>query len=383
MRTYSSRITSEDAFTKSLFRFSIPTILTRYILREFFKLFSLTILGLLCISILIELFEKIDDFIEYHASAGTIIEYFIFYTPRVLFYGAPMAVLLSTILTLGILSRNSEIVAMRAAGVSLYSVAIPILAVALLISLISFVFNESLVFSANQRMNYIKDVKIKKKTLKAFFQQNRVWMRGKDNAVINIDLLQPDGENFNGLTLYRFDDKFNLIERVDAKEARWDGARWIFINGKIRKFSTNGIMDEKEFDAIYYNFSEDPKDLKMVEKKSEEMNIIELYNYIQKLKNAGFNALRYIVDLHSKVSNSLVSFIVALFGIPFSFRSGRDEGIVKGIGTSIVIAIFFVLVFYIGISLGRAGIFPPFFAAWIGNLLFGTAGFYMLLSVKQ
>jgi lipopolysaccharide export LptBFGC system permease protein LptF len=79
----------------------------------------------------------------------------------------------------------------------------------------------------------------------------------------------------------------------------------------------------------------------------------------------------------------LVSFIVALFGIPFSFKSGRTEGIVKGIGTSIVISIFFILVFYIGISLGRAGIFPPFFAAWIGNLLFGASGLYMLISIRQ
>lgn len=383
MRPSSKRFPDKALSAKVLWRIFGPPIMTRYILREFWKLFGLALIGLLCLSLLIEFFEKIDDFIEHHAELGTIIEYFIFFTPKVIFYGTPVAVLLGTLLTLGILSRNSELVAMRAAGVSLYSIAIPLLSVAFFISILSFVFNESLIFTANQRLNYIKDVKIRKNPPKVFFQQNKVWMRGKDNTIINIDLLHPEGENLYGVTLYKFDNEFNLIERVDAKEARWGRVQWIFVDGKIRTFPLNGGIKEKDFDAIYYDFSEDPEDFRKVEKKSEEMNIFELYNHIQKLKIAGFNALRYVVDMHSKISFAFVSFVMALFGVPFSFRSGRGEGIIIGIGMSILIAFLYWVILSVGVSLGHAGIFPPFFAAWIGNLLFGTAGLYMLLSVKQ
>ncbi|MEK6692391.1 MAG: LPS export ABC transporter permease LptG [Nitrospirota bacterium] len=363
--------------------YSVSPILTRYILKEFLKLFGIALLGLLSISLLVEFFEKIDDFIEHHATADIIIEYFIFFIPKVIFYGIPMAILLSTLLTLGILARNSELVAMKSAGVSLYSVAMPILSVAFLVSILSFFFNETLFSPANQRLSYIKDVKIKKKPQNAFFQQNKVWMRGKDNTIINIDLLNPEGENLYGVTIYKFDKRFNLTERVDAKELRWNGEQWIFINGKVRSFPLTGAVNERDFDAIYYDFPERPENLQKVEKKSEEMNIVELYNYIQRLKTAGFNIVKHMVDMHSKISFAFVSFVMALFGIPFSFRGGRSEGIVIGIVASIVIAFFYWIIFSLGISFGKTGMFPPVFAAWVGNLLFGAAGLYMFLNVKQ
>lgn len=373
----------KESYASGMFQNFVHPILTRYVLKEFWRLFGLALSGLLCISILVEFFEKVSDFIEHHAALWMIIEYFIFFIPKVIFYGAPMAVLLATLLTIGIFSRNSELIAMRAAGISLYSISVPLLLVALFVSILSFAFNESLVFSANQKLNYIKDVKINKKPQKAFYKQNKVWMRGKDNTIINIEVLQPEGEQMYGVTVYRFDENFSLIERVDAQEVRWDGERWIFINGKTMTFPADGKINEKEFDAIYYNLKEKPENLREVEKKSEEMNIFELYRYIQKLKYSGYGATRHIVDMHAKVSYAFMSFIMAMFGVPFSVRGKRSEGIIIGIGMSILIAVVYWIIFAMGISFGRAGVFPPFFAAWIGNLLFGASGLYMLLSVRQ
>jgi len=377
------RSSDKGRFPDNIWRASISPILSGYILREFRNIFLLTLSSVLCLSFIIRLFEEVDLFIEYHAEAVTIIEYFIFYIPMVLFHGTPMAVLLATMLTLGILSRNSELVAVKAAGLSLYSIAIPILSVAFFISIVSFVFNESVVFSTNQRLSYVKEVKIKKRPARAIFKQDKVWMRGRDNTIINIHLLNPDEERLYGVTLYRFDDRFNLVERVDAKEVRWTGNQWLFLDGKIRLFLPDGRMNERDFDATYYSLSEDPKDFRRVEKKSEEMNILELYRYIQRLKMAGYRTTRHVVDMHSKVSYAFMSFIMALFSVPFCFKGGRGEGIVKGIGISILIAVIYWIIFASGISLGRAGIFPPFFAAWIGNLIFGAVGLYMLLGIKQ
>lgn len=383
MNPFSERFIDKRGYASIRGGMSASPILIRYILREFLKLFGLSLLGLLCISLLVEFFEMIDDFIEHHTELVTIIEYFIFFIPKVIFYGTPIAVLLSTLLTIGIMSRNSELIAMRAAGVSLYSIAIPVLAMSFLISSLSFVLNESLIYTSNQRLNYIKDVKIRKKPPKIFFQQNKVWMRGKDNTIMNIDLIDPDGKNLYGVTIYKFGDRFNLIERVDAKEVRWGEGQWIFINGKIRSFSPGGVVKERDFDAIYYDFLERPEGLQKIEKKSEEMNIIELYNYIQRLKTAGFNTVKQVVDMHSKISFAFVSFVMALFGVPFSFRGGRGEGIVIGIAVSLVIAFLYWIIYSLGISLGSKGVFPPIFAAWIGNLLFGVSGIYMFLNVRQ
>lgn len=358
-------------------------ILSRYILREFLKLFGLGAAALLTLSLLVEFFERIDDFLEHKAELSFVIEYFLLFIPRIFIYTIPIATLIATLLTIGILSRNSELVAMRAAGISLYSVATPILVLALGLSLFSFIANETVVPQVNRRLDYVKNVKIKKKPRMAFYQQNKVWIQDSENTILNIGLIPPEGNKFYEVTLYKLDQDFRLIERIDAREISWSGEGWVFSDGSRKTFSPEGGMNNEAFQEIHYKLSKRPEDIRVIEKRSEEMNILEIYRHAKRLKETGYRTTRYVVDMHSKISFAFVSFVMALFGIPFAFRGGRSEGIVIGIGASILIAFLYWIVFSSGISLGRAEVFPPLLAAWIGNLLFGASGIYMLLSVKQ
>jgi lipopolysaccharide export system permease protein len=123
---------------------------------------------------------------------------------------------------------------------------------------------------------------------------------------------------------------------------------------------------------------ETPEDFKVVQKDVETMGYTELKRYIQKLQTEGYDATRYIVDLHGKIAFSLVSLILAVIGISFSLRSERSGGSQN----RVIIGFSYWLVFAFGMSLGRSGTLPPITAAWFGNIIFGCASLWLFLRIK-
>ena len=119
------------------------------------------------------------------------------------------------------------------------------------------------------------------------------------------------------------------------------------------------------------------------ESDSDEMNYAELRTYIQKIQASGYDATRYLVDLYSKLSYPLLNVIMVLIGIPFALKTGRSGGVALSIGISVMLGFLYGIVFYVFISFGKSGVLPPVLACWIPTLLFGLAGIFTLMSVRQ
>jgi lipopolysaccharide export system permease protein len=118
-------------------------------------------------------------------------------------------------------------------------------------------------------------------------------------------------------------------------------------------------------------------------RNSEEMGYWELRTYIQKIQASGYKATRYLVDLHSKLSTPFLNFIMVLIGIPFALKTSRSGGVALSIGISVMIGFTYGVIYYIFISFGKSGVFPPFLSCWIPTLLFGLAGIFTLMSTRQ
>ena len=116
---------------------------------------------------------------------------------------------------------------------------------------------------------------------------------------------------------------------------------------------------------------------------SDEMSYAELRTYIQKIQASGYDATRYLVDLYSKLSYPLLNVIMVLIGIPFALKTGRSGGVALSIGISVMIGFLYGVVFYVFISFGKSGVLPPILACWIPTLLFGLAGIFTLMSIRQ
>jgi lipopolysaccharide export system permease protein len=363
--------------------FESHRIIHRYVVREYLKTFSLSLSSLIFIYIIVLFFQKMNIFIQHHAPFYLIFEYLLYKIPEVTFqWILPYAILLATLLTLGMLSRHSEITAMKAGGISLYRITFPLLFIAFVISLCSFLGNEYLVPLTNQSTQYLLDVKVRKEKASGFFKNYKIWYRS-DHRIFNIQLLNPREKVLKGVTLYQFDDHFRCIQRIDAREAKWDIEKWRFHDGAIRDFNEDGSTRMTPFKEIELSFQEDWESFQTIERQSREMSYTELRTYIQKIQSVGYDATRYLVDLYSKLSYPFLNLIMILIGVPFALKTGRSGGIALSIGVSVMIGFAYGVTFYIFLSFGKSGILPPFLSAWTPTLIFGLAGIFTLMSVRQ
>tara|TARA_B100000315_G_scaffold251055_1_gene285054 strand:- start:2374 stop:3486 length:1113 start_codon:yes stop_codon:yes gene_type:complete len=358
-------------------------IISKYVLHEFIRLVLLSIITLIVLFLIISFFENIDEFIIGKVSPSVVARFYLFTIPQIFFLMAPYSILLATVICISSLSRNSELTAMRAGGISLLSITTPILLVSLLVTLISIVSNEFITPFTNLKANYIQNVVVRKGKPRSIIQENRIWYHSKNDTLWNIEYLNPRTRTFKGVHIFFYKSKNSLAMRLDASTAVHDGTDWIFEDAYIRKFNDLNNPESSYFKSTKYRFSETPEDFFRIERKENEMSMRHIHQYRQKLRNEGLDSTRYDVDFHYKISYPFICVIMALIAIPFSLRSSRAGGIVFSCGLSIILGFIYYYLFSMFISIGHGGALPPPLSAWGLNIVALAFGFYMLLTIDS
>jgi len=358
------------------------SVLPLYISKEFIIIFLLAICAFNVIYLVIDFFESVDKFLEHNASMGLALRYYLLKIPMITFQTLPLAVLLSTLVTLGILSRHMEIIAMKASGISLYRITRPIILISLLIAFINFFGNEYLVPYAYRKSEHIMNVQVRKHDQKLSFKNLNIWYRD-DSKIYNFHAFDPQRNTLKGITVYLFDKDFQLLQRVDAHDAVWEKDRWTFNDVTIRNFREKQSMTIENHRRMDFFMGITPETLRKVEKDTEEMGYGELKRYVRRLQKAGYDATKYIVDLEVKLSFPFVNLIMVLIGIPFALKTGRAGGFATGVGISVAVGLTYYVLVSVSQALGHSGILPPLLSAWSPHLLFGGAGLVILLSIRQ
>jgi len=358
------------------------SVLTRYVGREFLKLVGLSLGALILVYLLFDFIDRAGNFFRTDPKLIHVALYYVYKVPTIVFQLAPVSVLLACLLTLAILSRNSEITAMKAGGVSVPRIVAPIVALAALIAVISFAINEFIVPMATQRMKYVQTVYIKKQEWRDKIRKVDLWYKSP-GAIYNIDRFDPQLGRLEGVHLLHFDEAFNLVDRTDAAGAQWFNNGWTAFNGVHRTFRDNTLTGEQPFAEQRLELPETPENLKVYKRDPEQMGFRELREYVAELRREGYDVRRYVVDLHGKVSFSLISIVMAVLGVPWAIRSGRQGGVAFGIGLAVIIGVVYWIVLGFSLALGRSGALPPIAAAWGPHALFGVVGLIGLLRVKS
>ena len=360
------------------------TILSRYILMQFLRMVFLCQSGAITLFLTAEFIERIDDFIEENATLADATLYFLYKIPHLVFLSVPLTVLMASTFTLILFSRENEVLAMRAGGLSLYRIIAPILIASLGISLLTFLANEYIVPFANKRGEYIRRVNIQKTGLRTHAQRNKIWYRSENNTIWQITHYDPSSEKMRGVTLYRMDRQNRLTQRIDADEVVWLPAKkhWEFHKGVIHDFAGEGKIKQQTFKKKIWGLTEKPEDFQKAGRNPETMNYQELGRYIENLRKSGANPTRYVVDMWAKISAPFISFVLAVVGVPFSIRSSRSGGVALGVAIAIGIGAIYLVLFHASLSFGHAGRLPPVLAAWGPNAIFLAGGAYFLASVR-
>ncbi len=352
-----------------------PRIHDKYLLQRFLKIFVYSVLAFVVIYITVNVFEEIDNFIDHDAQLLEIAHYYLFSIPFVLTYVVPVSLLLATVFAMGIMSRRNELTALLASGVSLTRVAAPIFTVAILVSLASMYFNDSVVARANRVKSDVMRHDIEGRPRENPDVKSNFRYLGSDGFVFLAETYSHENASMYDVVVQQFDGN-TLERRIDAKNAKWNGAHWVFSNGFVRTFE--GEEHVVAFDTLTVaSMRETPSDFAEEQIDEENMTFRELRSYIDRVERSGGRVQKYLVDLYFKLSFPFAGSIFVLIGVALS-SGKRKPSIATGFGLTLVVAFVYYAILRVGQTLGHNGVFPAPLAAQLGNIIFLGIGIVML-----
>lgn len=355
-------------------------------MKEFLKLFAVIACGLGLTFSLMELINKINDFLPSRPSMGDLLLYSALNLPQYLLYLMPMAALISGLFVFGQAGRRKETTAVKASGGSIRALIMPFVYLGALLSIAGFLIGEFVVPDCSRKVHVLRDTLSKKENVLTF-KEGTVWLRAK-GAIVKIDLFLPDKGVIQGVSIMKMDE-YMLTERIEADSAQWKPVREAAETPARGTWYLRGVTQYNIKDGTVATYKELQSDIidspdifREDMQKPEEMNARELMAYAKRLKKAGFRNTKLTVDIHSRMSYPLINLIMLVLGITLASRGHVGGGLITA-----AIGIFISLLYWVGytgtLSMGYAGILPSFVAAWLMPVLFGGITIYLFKTIPE
>ena len=357
-----------------------------YLIKEFLLILVGGLIGFWAVFVVVDAVENLDRFIDASVPIKIIMSYYFYASPWFISIGLPMAVLISTIFTVGLLSKRNELTAMKSAGVSLYRLAAPLIVCSIVISILSFFFDDQVVTVGNQNRKRIEKEHVIKTRRKGYNARKRnIFLQKSDQFHIAIDRYQPKLKKAVGIAMQFLDDG-RLTERIDANSMSWSEEEkgWRVNTYALRSFHPDGFESSVKLSRgdtlLTIDFT--PEDLEREAISPEEKNYAQLKVFIQELVESGVDTTRWEVNLYGKVSFALTNLIVVLFAFPL-VASKQEGGIAFGAGMSVFVIFGYYAFIRFGQTLGYKGILEPMLSAWIGNIVFLAGGILLIILSRK
>jgi lipopolysaccharide export system permease protein len=357
------------------------TILDKYLVKEILKWLAIVLAVVLGLYVIVEFFNKADNFMEAGLSIARLIRYLQLKLPQIIVQITPIGILLAVLVAFGLMNKHNEIIALKSSGVGVYFLLRPVLVIAVLLGITLFFLSEIVVPITISKANRIWLNEVQKRPVTATRQKN-IWIKG-NRAIYFIKYFNSRNQSIWGVTLNYFDKEFKLSRRVDADRAFYQKNKWIFYD--IMEQELNA--ESKTYDVrLYPQRAEEvdifPEDLQRVFKKPEEMNIAELFSYIHEIESEGYDATAFRVDLHARFAFPVLAVIVCIIGIGIAVKRKGREGPSVSIAFGAAMVFLYWVLHSFCLSLGHGGLLPPFVAAWISNIIFSCYAVFKLINAE-
>lgn len=354
-------------------------IIDRYIFRELIEpfLFGLGAFTAILSSSMI-LFDLVRAVVLNGMPIMVALQIFIYRLPAIVVYIFPMATLLASLLAFSRLSGESEIIAFRASGLSLYRLMVPVLFLGLLVSLLNLSFSEIVVPEANQAAKNLlveTGAKHQPKLQKNVFVPE--MERGTLRRIFYADTLK---DNIMQNVIVQEFNNGQLSQIITARAAQWqpDKDAWLFQTGIIYLLADTGEYKHLiKFKEQSLAFKYRPEDFFSGDKNPEEMTIRELSGFINLKKKMGVAVTDFLIQLNMKLAIPFASLVFALLGAPLGISPRRASSSI-GLGLSIIVIFLYYILTFLSLAIGELNIISPALAAWLPNLITAGVGWYIL-----
>jgi lipopolysaccharide export system permease protein len=355
-------------------------ILNRYIIKQFLRPFFYALLAFVGILLLANIFEYLRSLLKNNVPFFTAFRFFFYTTPPLIVQVIPIAVLLGIIFCLNQLTKNRELMIMKAGGLNIRRIILPLLYSSLIISLGVFTMNELFIPPSTKKANTLRLNEIEKSSVHTTYE-NISFKYG--NQFFYVKMYDSQNKKMQVLQIIEQRIDKTVSVRIDAHLGSWkkyeNKYEWTLFDGITRKFNSAGeIQNMEKFREKKLLIKFSPEDFKEI--NPEEMNLVNLFSYIESLKESGYYPRDMLVDFYNKILFPFASFFITLAGIPFALRSKRS-GMATGFGMSIAISFLYWVSMSLGLAWGKAGILPPPIAPVLPNLICLMLGTYLMRKI--
>src|SRR5579863_8080569 len=361
---------------------SFPRLMDIYLVRRFVFHFSVLMAAFIFLFEAFTFFELLDDIARHRVPFLIVVDYFRYLTPFLIYNLAPLGALVAVLVTLGVMSKNNEIVACKASGISLYRLAVPLLFAGLTLATSMIVLDETYLPYANQRQDALRN-QIKGRPAQSYTRPQR-WIFGEKGKIYNYDLFEPNKSLFAGLTVIELEPgTFHVKRRVFANQARWSESQnvWVLESGWVRDFRDGSIEKYQKFSATALpELTEPPTYFNREVLQASQLSFRQLGSYIEELHRAGFDVSALTVQWYVKIAFPLIAPVCMLLAIPFAFRVGA-RGAIGGVAVGLAVGIVYFSLARLLQAMGGVGQMPPPFAAFAPDLVFYFLGMYFFFKM--
>lgn len=367
-------------------------LLDFYVIRQFLKTLLFSLIALCLIFLIVNLIESLDDFLDQNASFEVIYKYYLYYFPEILKFLTPVAILVSSLFSVGRLSTLNEITAMKTGGMSLLRFMLPFIIICFGISFFQLYFNGWIVPLANQQK-----IAIESKYLNKTADRTPLYdFYYRDNPLRNVNIQYYDASAREGNNIYIEDFSSlkhpRIKQRIESKKLVWDSTekKWLLINGFIRKFKIdeieklNGNVSKAEiikFDTLSIDLSLTHNEIVKLRRSVDEMNYDELREYINLLQKGGKDVRFQMIKYYSDYAFAFADFIVILFAVPFASIRKRG-GIAIQLTAAMIVSFFYMAFTQVGQTIGYVTNLNPELAGWMPNIIFLIAGIFIIFRTR-
>lgn len=343
-------------------------LIDRYVLGRFVRIFSAILAACLGIFVLGDFTGNLAKFSN--AGLADLGWYYWYSLPYILTIVCPVALLLSVMFTLGLLAKYSELVALRAAGVGLLRLSLPLILAGAFLAAGMLVLAEWYIPVAHEKKKALEDIRLFHYRTSSGSYTSNLFFRGRERVVYYFSSFNMEQQTGYDPLVQVLSDRNTVVRLIQARRLTYRNGAWTFYDGWDR------VPGPERVTATPFRelagppaMVETPGDLVQPRKKPEEMNYGQLQKYIENIQRSGGKVNTYRADLHFKFSNPCINFVVVLLGIALTGGTRRKNlAMIFGLGLFISFAFFIAVRF--GLALGHSGKLPPVAAAWLGNIMF-------------
>lgn len=353
-------------------------LLYRYILAHFIRNLGLIMASFISIYLLIDFFEKIDNFLEKGKSVELIAKFFLLNIPFIIDMMSPVCILLAGVVTLGVLNHSNELIALKACGIPLKKITRPIIGAALVCILLFLAMAQLVLPKTIAATNHIWNREVKGKVPLGIYRNGRYYYRGHDGFY---SFARPDPQKnvFNNFSYTTWNTTYETRSLIAAETAVWEKGVWTLHNGQLQDAAGNRFATQL-FKDRHFDFPEQPEDFFVPAYRSMELSLVELYKETKNTRSDQESNKAW-AEFYGRISYTFLGLPLLLLGLPLLLivyrKWGRDLSLAIPVSCAMAFACWGL---YTTLqSLAKASYLPPLAAALSVHLVVGCLGLILLV----